>query len=126
LQGQGQGSLWADKLSLMPEDNLRGWRREGVEAIRDVHSGGSPMTPQLARRVVHSRLAASCAHAARHPASAMTVTWRGPGLPRKSPSTPAWVVTRAATRRSIGVRATMHRAIPASSAIFDAGGAKRP
>src|SRR5438309_2879534 len=24
-----------------------------LEAIRDVHSGGSPMTPQLARRVVH-------------------------------------------------------------------------
>jgi DNA-binding NarL/FixJ family response regulator len=24
-----------------------------VEAIRDVHTGGSPMTPQLARRVVH-------------------------------------------------------------------------
>jgi len=24
-----------------------------IEAIRDVHAGGSPMTPQLARRVVH-------------------------------------------------------------------------
>src|SRR5580765_7899360 len=24
-----------------------------IEAIRDVHTGGSPMTPQLARRVVH-------------------------------------------------------------------------
>lgn len=34
LSAEGQGSLWADKLSLMPEDNLQGWRRDVVRAIQ--------------------------------------------------------------------------------------------
>ena len=39
LRAQGQGRLWADKLSLMPEDNLHGWRRDVVEAIQEVRPG---------------------------------------------------------------------------------------
>jgi alpha-N-arabinofuranosidase len=35
----GRGSVWADKLSLMPSDNLKGWRRDVVEAISDAHPG---------------------------------------------------------------------------------------
>ncbi|HEY3863310.1 MAG TPA: alpha-L-arabinofuranosidase C-terminal domain-containing protein [Verrucomicrobiae bacterium] len=39
LRAEGKGSLWAGKLSLMPADNLDGWRRDVVEAVRDVHPG---------------------------------------------------------------------------------------
>jgi alpha-L-arabinofuranosidase len=47
---EGKGSLWADKLSLMPDDNARGWRRDVVEAIREVRPaiirwGGSSVDP---------------------------------------------------------------------------------
>ncbi len=50
LQVQGEGSLWADKLSLMPADNLRGWRQEVVAATREVRPsiirwGGSTVDP---------------------------------------------------------------------------------
>ena len=39
LRSEGGGNLWADKLSLMPDNNLRGWRRDVVEAIREVKPG---------------------------------------------------------------------------------------
>lgn len=39
LEVDGAGSLWADKLSLMPADNLEGWRRDVVEAVRDARPG---------------------------------------------------------------------------------------
>ncbi len=50
LSAEGQGSLWADKLSLMPEDNLQGWRRDVVRAIQEVRPaiirwGGSTVDP---------------------------------------------------------------------------------
>jgi alpha-N-arabinofuranosidase len=50
LVGAGRGNLWADKLSLMPDDNLNGWRRDVVEAIREVRPtiirwGGSSVDP---------------------------------------------------------------------------------
>ena len=50
LRAEGHGDVWADKLSLMPSDNLQGWRRDVVEAIRDVHPsvirwGGSSCDP---------------------------------------------------------------------------------
>ena len=46
----GAGHLWADKLSLMPADNLLGWRRDVVAAIKEVHPsivrwGGSAVDP---------------------------------------------------------------------------------
>ena len=39
LQVEGAGTLWATKLSCMPADNLLGWRRDVVEAIRELHPG---------------------------------------------------------------------------------------
>jgi len=39
LRVDGGGSAWADKLSLMPEDNLLGWRRDVVDAVKDVRPG---------------------------------------------------------------------------------------
>jgi alpha-N-arabinofuranosidase len=39
LRIKGEGSVWADKLSLMPADNQNGWRRDVIEAIRDVRPG---------------------------------------------------------------------------------------
>ncbi len=50
LQCHTPGVLWADKLSLMPEDNLGGWRREVVQAVEEVHPtlirwGGSSIDP---------------------------------------------------------------------------------
>ena len=46
----GEGHAWADKLSLMPADNLMGWRPDVVQAIKDVHPaivrwGGSACDP---------------------------------------------------------------------------------
>jgi len=46
----GQGPLWADKLSLMPVENLHGWRNDVVEAIKESHPsvirwGGSAVDP---------------------------------------------------------------------------------
>ncbi|MDR3404132.1 MAG: alpha-L-arabinofuranosidase C-terminal domain-containing protein [Chthoniobacter sp.] len=50
LKVQGTGCLWADKLSLMPEDNVHGWRRDVVDIVRDLHPpiirwGGSTIDP---------------------------------------------------------------------------------
>jgi alpha-N-arabinofuranosidase len=39
LQAEGNGNLWADKLSLMPRDNLQGWRTDVVEAVKEVGPG---------------------------------------------------------------------------------------
>lgn len=46
----GTGDLWADKLSLMPENNLDGWRPDVVRAIKDarpaiIRWGGSVVDP---------------------------------------------------------------------------------
>jgi alpha-L-arabinofuranosidase len=50
LRLEGEGEAWADKLSLMPGDNLKGWRQDVVQAIRDVQPailrwGGSACDP---------------------------------------------------------------------------------
>ncbi|HEV2391572.1 MAG TPA: alpha-L-arabinofuranosidase C-terminal domain-containing protein [Verrucomicrobiae bacterium] len=50
LHVEGEGHLWADKLSLMPGDNLEGWRQDVIEATREVHPsivrwGGSAVDP---------------------------------------------------------------------------------
>ena len=50
LRVVGQGPLWADKLSLMPVENLDGWRKDVVEAIKESHPavirwGGSAVDP---------------------------------------------------------------------------------
>jgi alpha-N-arabinofuranosidase len=47
---QGQGCLWADKLSLLPADHRKGWRPDAIEAIKDarpvvVRWGGSVCDP---------------------------------------------------------------------------------
>jgi len=39
LRSEGQGIIWADKLSLTPADNLRGWRRDVTQAIKEVRPG---------------------------------------------------------------------------------------
>jgi alpha-L-arabinofuranosidase len=39
LRAEGQGHVWADKLSLMPADNVQGWRRDVVKTIKDVRPG---------------------------------------------------------------------------------------
>jgi alpha-N-arabinofuranosidase len=50
LRTEGTGSVWADKLSLLPEENQKGWRRDVVEAINEVKPavirwGGSSVDP---------------------------------------------------------------------------------
>jgi alpha-N-arabinofuranosidase len=50
LRAEGHGSVRADKLSLTPADNSKGWRRDVVEAVKDVHPalvrwGGSSCDP---------------------------------------------------------------------------------
>jgi len=50
LRVEGQGRAWVDKLSLMPNDNVQGWRRDVVASIRDVRPailrwGGSTCDP---------------------------------------------------------------------------------
>jgi len=50
LQAEGHGHLWADKLSLMPEENLNGWRPDAIEAIKStrpavIRWGGSVCDP---------------------------------------------------------------------------------
>jgi alpha-L-arabinofuranosidase len=50
LGAEGQGNVWADKLSLMPTDNWKGWRPDAIEAIKDtrpsvVRWGGSTCDP---------------------------------------------------------------------------------
>ncbi|MFH0761327.1 MAG: alpha-L-arabinofuranosidase C-terminal domain-containing protein [Bacteroidota bacterium] len=50
LEVRGSGSLWVDKISLMPEDNLKGWRADVTKAIKDarpsvIRWGGSVVDP---------------------------------------------------------------------------------
>ena len=50
LRVEGQGDVWVDKLSLIPADNLNGWRRDVIEAIQELHPtlirwGGSVCDP---------------------------------------------------------------------------------
>jgi alpha-N-arabinofuranosidase len=50
IEVRGSGHLWLDKLSLMPEDNIQGWRRDVVEAMKElappiVRWGGSTVDP---------------------------------------------------------------------------------
>jgi alpha-L-arabinofuranosidase len=39
LRAEGHGHVWVDKLSLMPADNMQGWRQDVVEAIKEVRPG---------------------------------------------------------------------------------------
>ena len=39
LRAEGQGSLCVNKLSLMPGDNMKGWRADVVEAIKEIRPG---------------------------------------------------------------------------------------
>lgn len=48
------GHLWADKLSLMPVDAVDGWRKDVVEAVREMRPavlrwGGSTVDPEIGR-----------------------------------------------------------------------------
>ncbi len=50
IEVRGAGRLWLDKLSLMPEDNIQGWRRDVVEAMKELAPpvlrwGGSTVDP---------------------------------------------------------------------------------
>lgn len=50
LKVQGRGNLWADKLSLMPADNVQGWRRDVIDTVKGarpalVRFGGSVCDP---------------------------------------------------------------------------------
>src|SRR5437868_3095470 len=50
LRVEGTGTVWADKLSCMPADNLGGWRKDAIEAIHDLQPkiirwGGSVCDP---------------------------------------------------------------------------------
>ncbi|MGZ5469663.1 MAG: alpha-L-arabinofuranosidase C-terminal domain-containing protein, partial [Candidatus Aminicenantales bacterium] len=50
VEARGTESLWLDKLSLMPEDNVEGWRRDVVDAMRELGPpvlrwGGSTIDP---------------------------------------------------------------------------------
>jgi len=50
VEADGEGSLWADKLSLLPADHIDGWRRDVVEATKELHPpilrwGGSTIDP---------------------------------------------------------------------------------
>jgi alpha-L-arabinofuranosidase len=50
IRVRGEGSLWVDKASLMPEQNRQGWRVDVVEAIKEsrpsvVRWGGSVVDP---------------------------------------------------------------------------------
>jgi alpha-N-arabinofuranosidase len=54
VEAVGAGNLWLDKLSLMPEDNIEGWRRDVVEAMKELGPpvlrwGGSTVDPGLYR-----------------------------------------------------------------------------
>jgi len=50
IEAVGEGSLWLDRLSLMPADNIEGWRKDVVEAVRELGPpvlrwGGSAIDP---------------------------------------------------------------------------------
>jgi alpha-N-arabinofuranosidase len=50
IEAAGEGSLWVDKLSLLPADHIDGWRRDVVEATKELRPlilrwGGSTIDP---------------------------------------------------------------------------------
>ena len=50
IEAVGEGSLWVDKLSLMSADNVEGWRKDVVEAVKELRPpilrwGGSAIDP---------------------------------------------------------------------------------
>jgi len=50
LEVTGSGSMWIDKISLMPENNLKGWRADITQAVKDakpslIRWGGSVVDP---------------------------------------------------------------------------------
>ena len=50
IRARGEGSLWVDKVSLMPERNRHGWRDDVVDAIKEsrpgvIRGGGSVVDP---------------------------------------------------------------------------------
>jgi alpha-L-arabinofuranosidase len=50
LEITGSGSIWVDKISLMPEDNLKGWRADITQAVKAarpslIRWGGSVVDP---------------------------------------------------------------------------------
>lgn len=50
VEAKGEGHLWLDKLSLMPEDGIQGWRKDVVEATKElappiIRWGGSAVDP---------------------------------------------------------------------------------
>ena len=50
VEVEGEGSLWVDKLSLLPADHIDGWRRDVVEATKELRPpilrwGGSTVDP---------------------------------------------------------------------------------
>ena len=50
VEARGAGRLWLDKLSLMPEDNVEGWRLDVVDAVKELGPpilrwGGSTVDP---------------------------------------------------------------------------------
>jgi len=50
IEVKGEGRVWTDKLSLMPADNIDGWRRDVVAAVREMRPpilrwGGSTVDP---------------------------------------------------------------------------------
>ncbi len=50
VEARGAGRLWLDKLSLMPEDNVEGWRLDVVNAVKELGPpilrwGGSTIDP---------------------------------------------------------------------------------
>jgi len=50
VEADGEGSLWVDKLSLLPADHIDGWRRDVVEATKELRPsilrwGGSTIDP---------------------------------------------------------------------------------
>jgi alpha-L-arabinofuranosidase len=36
VRADGEGSLWMDKLSLMPADHIHGWRKDVVAAVKEL------------------------------------------------------------------------------------------
>jgi alpha-N-arabinofuranosidase len=50
LSVDGRRDVWADELSLVPVDNISGWRRDAVDAVKEMHPpvlrwGGSTIDP---------------------------------------------------------------------------------
>ncbi len=50
VEARGRGRVWLDALSLMPDDNVEGWRRDVVEAVKElappvIRWGGSTVDP---------------------------------------------------------------------------------